>query len=69
MMSIQTVPYWQGVHVMQDLVCDVYEKLEIHFEGNLLPYALDPAGLAHSFLRTFKTIVRVVHLFSKISPF
>jgi len=54
MMSIQTVPYWQGVHVMQDSVCDVYEKLEIHFEWNLLPYALDPTGLAHSFLHTFK---------------
>jgi hypothetical protein len=40
MMSLLTVPYWQGVHVMQDLGCVVSEKLEIRFEGNLLPHAL-----------------------------
>jgi len=68
-MSLLTVTYWQGVHVMQDLVCDVTGKFEIHLEGNLLPYALVPAGLAHSFLHTFQIIVRVIHLFSKISRF
>jgi hypothetical protein len=69
MMSLLTVPYCQGVHVMQDLVCDVCEKLEIHFEGNVLSHALVPAGHARSFLHTFETIVRVMRLFSQISRF
>jgi hypothetical protein len=68
-MSLLTVPYWQGVHVMQDLACVVCEKLEIHFEGNVLPHALVPAGHARSFLHTFEIIVRVIRLISKISRF
>jgi len=64
-----TVPYWQGVHVMQDLGCVVSEKLEIRFEGNLLPHSLVPASHAHSFLHSSEIIVRVIHLISQISRF
>jgi hypothetical protein len=68
MMSLLTVPYWQGVHVTQDLGCVVSEKLKIHFERNLLPHALVPAGHADSFLHT-EIIIRVIHLISQISRF
>lgn len=68
-MSLLAVPYWQGVHVMQDLECVVSEKLEIRFEGNLLAHVLVPAGHAHLFLHTLEIIVRLIHLISQISRF
>lgn len=68
-MLLLIVPYLESVHVMQDLGCVVSAKLEIRFEGNLLPHALVPAGHAHSFLHTLEIIVRAVHLISQISRF
>ena len=64
-MSLLTAPYWQRVHVMQDFGCVISEKLEIRFEGNLLPLA----GHANSFLHTLEIVVRVIHLISQILGF